>query len=1034
MISVSAGLCRTPGNGQFTCCARRHTMTINGVLKTIPCDRSSIGSVVWKMVRSKSDDRWLRGDMDESRLWQAFTPHFMQGLSCEEMAASSPATSVTEFLDEYRIGADDANDTTSGITPLLLAVVGGNSVVVQALAQRKPSDATVRVKSDFRMLSITAGMTPLHLAVAICSTNHTEIVTALLEHGADPNAAHDKAGLSPLYCAASTHNLNGLNALILCAGDRLQIEKGNAMKDTALGAAVFSGTPVIVEALLAANADPGHIMSFGSSKLMSACENPSATIEMLARLCGDVGTTTINLRRIPRAFAWSLTFRFLEIVVRLRSATSEFIVDLAHNRGATALHAAARHGHTPLVKWLLDNGARPSLHVKNAMGCTPLDVSHLFGPFPETEAVLTRAILKERAISSDSEPEEKSVVTVRAPLLYPMYLLPVRTLLDLSVLPPHEELLAQDKLVEWRPTTRAVFYVSLEWTSSDHPDPGGKRLDVLKRLLSKMVQGRASKVEADWTSQAAFGKGQNITSADWRKIANDAHVWIRFCSAPTVTSALVEAAPRSFSNCIERSTHFFALCPPTKHLNDSNRTCDFRSWCDSGGVRVELSALFTAVVPKPAIKITGGDSPMTAIDVPRFAMSLLPGQGQFACCACDHVRISDDGGVSIPIPCEKLMAGHVVMDLLKRRIDHHRRRSECDEMRLWKALSTRFLHGLGAETPALPTNSGAFLREFEFVLDEADSSPSGGGRQSKRGVSPVLLAVMSGNLEVTRALTRANPSDVTAQLTSDFPELYLWTGFEPIHAAVAGCVADHMALIGTLLEGGADPNAAAGKIGITPLYAAAMLHNLEGTEALITTAGDRLKIEKGNRAVSDTVLGGAAYFSTPAVVDALLAAKADAAHIIDSGSTKVMLACENPAATPGMLASLCRDDTTIDICHRRRMRTCFWALIFRLFEMAVWLRLLTSNFAMGMAHARGGTALHTAAQFGHMSLVRWLLDHGARPLLHVKNAMGCTPLDVARVFGPYPETSALLVQAMLSAEFDARFATRPGGRFHLGGA
>ena len=260
MISVPAGLCRTPGNGQFTCCARRHEMVINGVRKTIPCDRSSIGSVVWKMVRSKSADLQLRGEIDESRLWRAFTLHFMQGLSCEEMTASTPATSVNEFLDEYKIGVDDANGAISGVTPLLLAVVAGNSVVVSALAQRKPSDVTVRVKSEFRMLSIAAGMTPLHLAVCYCSANHAEIVTTLLEHGADPNAAFDKAGLPPLFCAGVTHNIKGLNALITCAGDRLQIDKENsAVSDTALGGAVYAGTPVIVEALLAANANPEHI-------------------------------------------------------------------------------------------------------------------------------------------------------------------------------------------------------------------------------------------------------------------------------------------------------------------------------------------------------------------------------------------------------------------------------------------------------------------------------------------------------------------------------------------------------------------------------------------------------------------------------------------------------------------------------------------------------------------------------------------------------------------------------------------------------
>ena len=120
---------------------------------------------------------------------------------------------------------------------------------------------------------------------------------------------------------------------------------------------------------------------------------------------------------------------------------------------------------------------------------------------------------------------------------------------------------------------------------------------------------------------------------------------------------------------------------------------------------------------------------------------------------------------------------------------------------------------------------------------------------------------------------------MTARLKSAFSAVGLWAGGEPIHAAAALCVANHIPIIAALLEGGADPNAASGNLGITPLYAAAMSHNLEGTRALITAAGDRLEMEKGNRVVSDTALGAAAYFSTPAIVDALLAENAKAAHI-----------------------------------------------------------------------------------------------------------------------------------------------------------
>lgn len=48
-------------------------------------------------------------------------------------------------------------------------------------------------------------------------------------------------------------------------------------------------------------------------------------------------------------------------------------------------------------------------------------------------------------------------------------------------------------------------------------------------------------------------------------------------------------------------------------------------------------------------------------------------------------------------------------------------------------------------------------------------------------------------------------------------------------------------------------------------------------------------------------------------------------------------------------------------------------------------------------------ALHSAAARGNILLVRYLLLNGAHESIHAKNKMGCTPLDMARIFGPHPE-------------------------------
>ena len=223
---------------------------------------------------------------------------------------------------------------------------------------------------------------------------------------------------------------------------------------------------------------------------------------------------------------------------------------------------------------------------------------------------------------------------------------------------------------------------------------------------------------------------------------------------------------------------------------------------------------------------------------------------------------STHDGASFPMSCHKPVVGKIVGDLFQQKVEHLRQRADWDELRLWKALVPRYSQGLFVEAPTELVTPGAFLHEFEFDHDAPD-----GTFESKRGVTPLLLGVLSGNVEVTRTMALANPADVTTRLKSEFPLMALWVGFEVIHAAAAYTVTNHVAIIVALLEGGADPNAASGKMGITPLYASAVANNLEGMRALLISAGGRLELEKENQVVADTALGGSTYFATPAIVD-----------------------------------------------------------------------------------------------------------------------------------------------------------------------
>ena len=71
-------------------------------------------------------------------------------------------------------------------------------------------------------------------------------------------------------------------------------------------------------------------------------------------------------------------------------------------------------------------------------------------------------------------------------------------------------------------------------------------------------------------------------------------------------------------------------------------------------------------------------------------------------------------------------------------------------------------------------------------------------------------------------------------------------------------------------------------------------------------------------------------------------------------------------------------------------RTQKWYFIDVLFETLVRCG-NGSAFAMDIAHSRGSTALHKASLHGQTHLVKWLLSHGAKKSLGIKNKMGCTP-------------------------------------------
>ena len=271
MISSIKTMARPPGTGEFTCCMRDHKMkNPDGTERGIPCDKLKIGQLIWTMLQKKL--AFLLGDdqIAEYRLWLTLVPRFMQGLPESRAALRTSRSSglgahesenvVEDFLATYhfKTAKDEEGRGGSGLSPLVHAAAVGNVEVAAGLiAQGVDVHCTL---SKFNLtIGADKGMTALHCAACLCPSRHIEMVAVLLRAGADPNAP-SKSGGTPLMAGVTYHNSPGVEALLECAKDSIDLERGfNINHATALGFAAFTGNLELCAILIEAGASRTHV-------------------------------------------------------------------------------------------------------------------------------------------------------------------------------------------------------------------------------------------------------------------------------------------------------------------------------------------------------------------------------------------------------------------------------------------------------------------------------------------------------------------------------------------------------------------------------------------------------------------------------------------------------------------------------------------------------------------------------------------------------------------------------------------------------
>ena len=261
-----------------------------------------------------------------------------------------------------------------GSTPVLFAARAGDVETARVLidAGADPNDAAA------------AGTSALVIAA---HSGHGRLGIYLLEQGADPNAA--EGGYTALHAAVLRSQVELVDALLARGADvDAVVEHGTpgrrfsadfSIRHQLIGANAFwlaarYGEPEILRSL-ATHGASAHIMpGTGMSALQAAMGIPRNPAENRRNQVDAPEMDRANLERIT----FDLTEQILAAGVD---------VNLADERGNTALHDAVRSGFESMVDLLASQGA--NLDARNERGESPLDLAESELPVPGSNGLRT---------------------------------------------------------------------------------------------------------------------------------------------------------------------------------------------------------------------------------------------------------------------------------------------------------------------------------------------------------------------------------------------------------------------------------------------------------------------------------------------------------------------------------------------------------------------------------------------------------------------------------------------------------------------
>ena len=369
------------------------------------------------------------------------------------------------------------------------------------------------------------------------------------------------------------------------------------------------------------------------------------------------------------------------------------------------------------------------------------------------------------AVALLQNPQKRSSMTEEG-TPFPMYTVPMRKLLLMQQVKPHEELLEQGIVVVFDESMGKAIFVSHQWLGRKHPDPYSHQLKVLQNALRNMLAGMTY-ISPAVNHEAMYGHSAISFVDDLQ--ATTIFLWYDFFSCPQADEHHAERhnAIACIPSYVTRCEHFVILCPGLGH--ESGEILCQKTWEERGWCRAERTARKLALNGGPVIVIESETSQLFLTEIATCEPPVA--EGRFS------------------VDLDRKRVANIVLQLIRRRLLLLLEQNNLTEYRFLYNQQSLLLKGSGVDCVELgiPGFSPESFPDPEELLMAKFMHQNGFSSLKQRdaaGWSPMCYAAMSGNASLVSALLRRN-ADANDRIRKAKPQVFFSKNMHAI--AIAAC-------------------------------------------------------------------------------------------------------------------------------------------------------------------------------------------------------------------------------------------------------